>query len=398
MLIARLGDREHRAASRVGGRLRLEDLRLNAQEARAAALFDGARSPAELAAASPGDALVLLRMALLLGEVDLLAFGASTRGAKPPAAAPGAPPRGAPAAPAGPAQAARTAAAPGKPAPAAPARPPAAAKPGAVPAGPGAAPRPPGAQPPRPTAAAPRPAAPPARPAPTPATPAASASLGKAALEALVKKVAAADHFEVLGVDRKAGGAQIKIAYFQLAKTYHPDAVPADAPADVRKLCADVFAKVSEAWSVLGEDASRAEYLEALKSGGTQSVDVMNIFQAEKVFEEGTLLAKARRYDEAIKRFDEAIELNTDEAEFFIWRSWCEFLLTSDKKAKLGPSAAAIEAALKKNPRCTQGYLFLGQMAKVTGDLALAERHLKRGLAVAPEHPDLVRELKYLHK
>ena len=48
--------------------------------------------------------------------------------------------------------------------------------------------------------------------------------------------------------------------------------------------------------------------------------------------------------------------------------------------------------------RCALGYLFLGQMAKLTGDLALAERHLRRGLAVAPEHVDLVRELRYLRK
>jgi hypothetical protein len=37
-------------------------------------------------------------------------------------------------------------------------------------------------------------------------------------------------------------------------------------------------------------------------------------------------------------------------------------------------------------------------MAKLTGDLSLAEKHLKRGLQVAPEHADLQRELKYLRK
>jgi hypothetical protein len=37
-------------------------------------------------------------------------------------------------------------------------------------------------------------------------------------------------------------------------------------------------------------------------------------------------------------------------------------------------------------------------MAKLAGDLAAAEKHLKRGLAVAPEHLELQRELKYLRK
>jgi cytochrome c-type biogenesis protein CcmH/NrfG len=53
---------------------------------------------------------------------------------------------------------------------------------------------------------------------------------------------------------------------------------------------------------------------------------------------------------------------------------------------------------LKKNPRCAQGYLFLGQMAKIAGDLSLAEKHLKRGLGIAPDHADMQRELKYLRK
>jgi hypothetical protein len=37
-------------------------------------------------------------------------------------------------------------------------------------------------------------------------------------------------------------------------------------------------------------------------------------------------------------------------------------------------------------------------MAKIAGDLNLAERQLKRGLDVAPDHVDLRRELKYLRK
>jgi cytochrome c-type biogenesis protein CcmH/NrfG len=81
-----------------------------------------------------------------------------------------------------------------------------------------------------------------------------------------------------------------------------------------------------------------------------------------------------------------------------MWRAWCEFLLAGEKRKKLPESAAAIEAELKRNPRCAQGYLFLGRMAKIVGDLATAEKQLKRGLQVAPEHLELQRELKYLRK
>jgi curved DNA-binding protein CbpA len=202
----------------------------------------------------------------------------------------------------------------------------------------------------------------------------------------------------VLGVKREAAAAQIKMAYFQLAKLYHPDAIPVDAAPEVRKLCADVFAKVSAAWAVLGDDAARAQYLDELAHGGAADLDVMRILQAENAFQEATMLVKARRYRDALQKLDEAIGLNADEAEFAMWKGFCEFCLADDKRRKLAATSAAIEAALARNPRCAQGYLFLGQMAKVAGDLALAEKHLKRGLSVAPEHADLQRELKYLRR
>lgn len=374
----RLGDRETRAAARVGGRVGIEVLRLTPQETRAAGAFDGVRSVAELAQAQPGDAVTLLRLALLLAEAELLSFGA------PRAAAPAPPPRAPPPAPTpGPAVRAPPAGAP-RPAPAP--TPPAAPRLTPTPApGPRLTPTP-------------APAKPLQTPVPRAATPVPAVALDRASLAAAAAKLAKADHYEVLGVKRDAPAAQVKAAYFRLAKAYHPDAMPAGSDPEVTALCASLFAKVSEAWAVLGEDAKRAAYLQELESGGTEKVDVLNIFKAEQAFQDGTLLVKARRYDEARARFAEAIALHPAEPEYEMWKAWCEFLVAPDKRPRHAPAAAAIEAALKRNPRCAQGYLFLGQMAKIVGDVALAEKHLKRGLGVAPDHADLARELKYLRK
>jgi curved DNA-binding protein CbpA len=220
------------------------------------------------------------------------------------------------------------------------------------------------------------------------------------ALKALLAKAHAkeTDHFQILGVKQDATAAQIKVAYFQLAKTYHPDTVPIGAPPEVKQLCADLFSRIGEAWGVLGDEKLRLQYLDDLKTGAGVDVDVMNILQAENVFQAATLLVKARSYADALVKLAEAMKLNPDEAEFGMWKSWCEFLLAQDKKKVHPGAAASIEAGLKKNPRCAQGYLFLGQMAKITGDLVVAEKQLKRGLVVAPDHTDLQRELKYLRK
>jgi hypothetical protein len=375
----RLGARKAMGAARVGGRIRAEDLRLTPQESRLLAVFDG-RSPEELARAQPQDAATVLRLSLLLAETELLQL--APRPAHPlPAQRGEGGVRGGDPAPAAKPPAAQPPAAP------ATAKPPAPAPAPAPPRAAAAAPRPP-PPPPAPVAAPP--------PAPPPATPKPRPHVDLATLRAFHEKLQGKDHFEVLGVKRDAALAQAKVAYFQLAKVYHPDTVPPDAPPEVKKLCADVFSRISDAWGVLGDEGKRAAYVKELEQGG--NVDVMRILQAENVFQAATLLVKARRYEEAARKLDEAIQMNPDEAEFGIWAAWCAFLLAADKKRQHAASAAAIEAALKKNERCLPGYLFLGQMAKLAGETAVAERHLKRGLALAPDDPELSRELKYLKR
>ncbi len=380
-VLRRLGEREQLGVSRIAGRFKLEELRLGPAEARIAASFDGTRL-SDLARARGPEAATVLRVALLLAEVELVAFAAP----RPQAARPQAETTAAPAA----AQAPPNSPPPPAQAPPPPAStPPPAAPAIAFPAATAPPPAPHAAPPPTPVTA--RPPAPPVPSRPAPA-------LDEPSLKALLASYTDADHFKVLGVGRDATPAQVKVAYFQLAKIYHPDTVAVEASPAVKKLCADLFSRIGEAWGVIGDDARRAQYVEDLASGASIPVDVMGILQAETVFQTGTLLVKARQYEEAAARFTEALELNAEEPEYGIWLAWCQFVGAAEKKKVHARAVASVEAGLKKSPRCVAGYLFLGQMAKIVGDLALAEKHLKRGLAVSPDQVDLQRELKYLRK
>jgi DnaJ-class molecular chaperone len=63
------------------------------------------------------------------------------------------------------------------------------------------------------------------------------------------------DFYDVLGVSRSATKADIKTAYYKLAKQYHPDAAGKD-----NTDAADKFKQVTEAYEILSDDDQRSKY------------------------------------------------------------------------------------------------------------------------------------------
>ncbi len=62
------------------------------------------------------------------------------------------------------------------------------------------------------------------------------------------------DYYEVLGLTKGAGEAEIKKAYRSMAKKYHPDMNPGDAAAEAK------FKEVNEAYAVLSDADKKAKY------------------------------------------------------------------------------------------------------------------------------------------
>ena len=352
---------------KAGGMVPASDLRLTPHEVRVLTVIDGVRSIAQLLADLPQESEHILRLAFLLKEMDAVSFAAvSPRAPEPKASTP----------------------------------PPAAAKPAAPAPSAAAKPAAPTLKPSAPAAAPAASAAKPTAPAPSAPAAAAPASGGGAdeipALRQTAATLKGQTHFQRLGLTEQTDAGAVKIAYFKLAKLYHPDTLPPNAPPELERLKAEVFGYIGDAYRTLSDDKSRAEYIESLKGGaeGQEEVDVVAILQAEERFKKGTIFMKARKYAEAVKIFDEAIQLNADEAEFYAWRGYARFCAAEDKKAAQPEAFKELQLAIKKNDRCAPAHYFLGVMAKALGDAGGALKHFRRTVELQPDHIDAMREIR----
>jgi hypothetical protein len=406
-LRARLGAQLARPVQRSGGSSigKLEELALTAQETRLYSAVDGTRRGDELIEqhGSP----MAVRLLYLLTELKHVSFSAAEVEQPRPAAAAAA---ASPVPPRSHAAPAAASAAPGAepihtPVLVPPIRPPPAVVP-EVAANGAAAPRttpargssPAGAPSkptPKPTPLSNKPVAPARSYATPPANETPDAQLAR--LRGILARLEKGTHFDALGLDRKANASDVKKAFVLLARDLHPDTVTDASQTELRAVKERLFACVNEAAQVLGDEARRKEY-EAELGGDKKDVDVQRIFDAEEKFQRAEILIKARKYKEGLALLDEAILLNDKEAEFYAWRGYARFLLSTDRKQAFEDCSGEVKKALKLVERCVPAHLFLGHMNKVIGNLKAAASSYQRVVDLDEGHIEAQRELRLMGK
>ncbi len=154
-------------------------------------------------------------------------------------------------------------------------------------------------------------------------------------------------HYRILDIDPAANAGVIKKAYFKAAKRYHPDALGRIGLEDVKDMAADVFARIAEAFEVLGDERKRQSYDEVLAGGGAEEIDTAALAQAETLFRKGEILIKMGDFKGAEPFLRSCIELWPEEAAYQAAFGWTLF-----KKAPSEPEEARrhLEHALQLDP------------------------------------------------
>lgn len=280
----------------------------------------------------------------------------------------------------------------------------------------GSAPRPPA--PPQQAKVGPpkRPAAPssarpvgqaPSRP-PGSSKPAPDASGGSAAGEDFEARLAryealiegGAHAFELLGVPLDAKRKDIRAAWAELSKEFHPDALASRGLGHLKERVANVFAALSEANLLLSDKEKRKELAAAVEAGvatpGGPDPTAMAraAVEAEMLAKEGDKLLGAGRFGEAAEKFAAALERTPDDPDLLGAHAYASYRAGPADVARRAEAIATLEQISAGHPKVRRPPYFAGllHLENHAEDLALAA--FERALAADPNFVDAERQAR----
>ncbi|PYQ15609.1 MAG: hypothetical protein DMF80_08395 [Acidobacteria bacterium] len=271
-------------------------------------------------------------------------------------------------------------------------------------------PRPAGASP---AAAAPVPAsAPPAEPAVARAS--ADTEARRREIVQAYETLRTKTHFEVLGIERAATEAQVKEAYFGLAKRFHPDTHHAPNMADLRDKLEAVFIRLGEAYEVLRNPRSRGAYESDLASRSPRPVPpppaptagpapavppaapppavdpaaaVQSLRRAQKYLAE-------EKYWDAIQLLEAAVPALEGKPK---QRARLDLARAYTKNPNwVRQAEETLHEVIRDDPRNSDAYLALGQIYKAGGLRSRSLGMFRKVVELRPDHEAALAELAAL--
>lgn len=204
-------------------------------------------------------------------------------------------------------------------------------------------------------------------------------------------------HFEVLKLAPSASAAQVRDAYFTLAKQFHPDRVLGLGLRDLAQQAEELFRRINEAYTVLADAKARSAYEESLKQPAGAKDEARDALEAEFCFQRGTVAFRKKQFAKALEQFSEARRLSSREGEHLAWIAWTTFCDPQvDKAAALPQIKQMLLESLELSPKNAEINYFLAETYLALGEEKRAVVALNRALEIKPDHVDAQRRMRLI--
>jgi tetratricopeptide (TPR) repeat protein len=223
-------------------------------------------------------------------------------------------------------------------------------------------------------------------PAPSGGPSTAEASLRKALL-AVAPRAKERSLFARLGLGEGATAAEVKQAYLQLAKGFHPDRFTSPELADLQETVKEFFTAVNEAYEALSDERRRAAYLAATQGAARAREEAARVDHAkgDACLRTGDA-PRARGFFEAALRADPRPEYRASLALTFA---------LDPQRRDLERARAILEESLREGPT-SRGFHAAGVIARLEGEHRTAEDHFRKAVDLDPKNQDAAKELRAL--
>jgi len=192
------------------------------------------------------------------------------------------------------------------------------------------------------------------------------------------------DFYQLLGVNNKSGSKEIKDAYFNFSRKYHPDRLLAPPDSTIKLRANEVLAEVNRAYETLSNEDKRREY-DARGFKETPNKDEERINQSKKarnLYLKANTLYKLKKYFEASSLMEEAVQRDSSKASYYLLLGMCHAKLPATKNR----AEQCLKKAAEMEPWNADHMFALGELYKSENLMKKAQIYFDKALEINMEH------------
>jgi curved DNA-binding protein CbpA len=201
------------------------------------------------------------------------------------------------------------------------------------------------------------------------------------------------NYYQILNVPKTSNGDDIKKAYFNLARRFHPDRFDREVQAAYRDQIDEVFNSITNAYRTLINKEKRKAY--DAGAGAAHAEEPQDLLKrADIKFRQGKTLYGQERYDDAVVFLEEAVRLRKNKGDFYLLLAMAE----SKIPAFRNKAQEDFLKAISLEPWNPEAHVGLGFLYKNEGLLTKASKQFQKALEADPDHKLARQELLLINK
>jgi tetratricopeptide (TPR) repeat protein len=197
-------------------------------------------------------------------------------------------------------------------------------------------------------------------------------------------------YYGVLEIDQGASSSDIKKGYYKMARTYHPDK-HFGLPVEMKEKLNAIFSYITKAYSTLSNPGRRAEYD---RSGGKDPSSEIVTDPAQRAavkFEEGMVLFKGGKHEQAAQVFGEAGYLDSANPKYHYFGA-----IALQRGGKHKEAERTLQRAIRIEPFNADYLAEAGHIYISLGFANRARTAFEKAMQLAPMHKKAMEGLSKL--